>query len=251
MSGDVLLVERRGDVVVLRLNRPERRNALSQELIDAIEREAVRLRDDDSVVAVVITGSAGSFCAGLDLVELGAGRIRLEGDFVGAVRALPQATIAAIDGPAAAGGLELALACDIRLGSGLARFADTHARVGVVPGGGASVLLERVVGLGRALEMSLSARMVEAAEAERWGLLNSVVEGDVVDAALALAERIAGNQRATVRQIKSMVLAAADRGLGDALEHEREEAARFVQTFDPEDVAAVRADVIARNRAGH
>jgi enoyl-CoA hydratase len=237
------------DIVVLRLNRPERRNALTQEIMDEIRRICEEIAADPDVRVVVVTGVGGSFSAGLDLVALGDGDIRLEGSFCDAVRDLPQPTIAAIDGPAITGGLELALACDIRLGSPGSKFADTHVRVGVLPGGGASVALARLVGMGRAKEMSLSGRMVLAEEAERWGLINRIVPEPAIDAAIDLARTIAGNNQAVVAQVLGLIDAGLDRGYADALEHERTSARRFADAFDATTVAAHRDAVIARNRA--
>ena len=245
-----LLEERLEGVVILCLNRPERRNALSKSLIDAIRVTSERLSVDESVTSVIFTGSEGAFCAGLDLKELGDDASNLDGSYVEAVRALPQPTIAAVNGAAVTGGLELALACDMRLGSPQALFADTHARIGVMPGGGASVMLSRLVGLGRANEMSLSGRFVSAEEAERWGLVNRIVpEAELLPASVALARNIAANPPGLVRGIKSLIAQGMDRGLEDALEHERRRFSEFAAgTFTRQDVAARRASVTERGR---
>ncbi|MET0930993.1 MAG: enoyl-CoA hydratase-related protein [Aeromicrobium sp.] len=248
-SGGVVELDRLDDVVVLRLNRPDRRNALTQLVMDETRRACAEIAADAGVHVVVVTGAGGAFCAGLDLMALGDGDLRLDGFFCDAVRDLPQPTIAAIDGPAITGGLELALACDIRLGSAGAKLADTHVRVGVVPGGGASVALARIVGMGRAKEMSLSGRMVLADEAERWGLLNRIVAEPAVDAALELARTIAANDHEVVGLVRRLIGEGLDRGYSDALENERDRAAQFVETYDPASVAAVRDSVLARNRA--
>jgi enoyl-CoA hydratase len=235
-------------VVVLTLNRPGRRNAISSELGRELCRAASELAGDTSARVVVLTGAGGAFCAGLDLNELGDAGTNFDGRFIEYVRDLPQPTIAAIEGPAVTGGLELALACDIRIASASARLADTHARVGVLPGSGASVLLPRLIGYGRAMEMSLSGRYVGAAEAERWGLVNRVVESDALGAALGLASQIAANDAGAVTGIKRLIRAGADRGADDALVREREAAARYFETFDHQVVAASREAIMQRAR---
>jgi enoyl-CoA hydratase len=245
----VLIVTRTGDgVVVLTLNRPDRRNAISSELAAGLCRVLGELASDSSARVVVLTGAGGAFCAGLDLKELGDSGTNFSGRFVEFARDLPQPTIAAIDGPAVTGGLELALACDIRIASAAARLADTHVRVGVLPGSGASILLPRLIGYGRAMEMSLSGRSVGAAEAERWGLVNRVVDTDALGAALGLARQIAANDPAAVTGIKQLIRDGADRGVADALVRERDAAARYFETFDHRAVAATRGAIMQRAR---
>jgi enoyl-CoA hydratase len=235
-------------VVVLTLNRPGSRNAISSELGAELCRVLGELAGDTSARVVVLTGAGGAFCAGLDLKELGDSGTNFDGRFVEYARDLPQPTIAAIDGPAVTGGLELALACDIRIASATARLADTHVRVGVLPGSGASVLLQRLIGYGRAMEMSLSGRYVAAAEAERWGLVNRVVETDALGAALELARQIAANDPAAVTRIKQLIRDGGNRGAQDALISEREAAARYFETFDHRVVAARRDAIMQRAR---
>jgi len=236
-------------VVVLTLNRQGRRNAVSSELGGEICRAAGQLAADPSVRVVVLTGAGGAFCAGLDLNELGDSGTNFDGRFIEAVRDLPQPTIAAIEGPAVTGGLELALACDIRIAAASARLADTHARVGVLPGSGASVLLQRLIGYGRAMEMSLSGRFVGAAEAERWGLVNRMVDSDALGAAVELAGQIAANDAGAVTQIKRLIRDGADRGVAEALVREREAAASYFDAFDHRAVAASRRAIMERARA--
>jgi enoyl-CoA hydratase len=196
-----VLVDRRGPVGILTLNRPERRNAITPELLTRLH-EGVRAFDaDETVRAIVLTGADPAFCAGLDLAALAGGE-RFGVDQPanapaqrGALPATGTPVIAAVNGPAVTGGLELVLACDIVLASDRATFADTHARVGVVPGWGMSVLLPAAIGVRRAMEMSLSGNYVDAATASSWGLVNRVVPHDaLLDAAVALGEDIAGGQ---------------------------------------------------------
>jgi enoyl-CoA hydratase len=231
-------------VVVLTLNRPASRNAVSSELAARLCRVLGELAADTSARVVVLTGAGNAFCSGLDLKELGDSGTNFDGRFVEYARDLPQPTIAAIDGPAVTGGLELALACDIRIASATAQLADTHVRVGVLPGSGASVLLQRLIGYGRAMEMSLSGRSVGAAEAQAWGLVNRVV-----GAALELARQIAANDPAAVARVKQLIRDGGNHGTDNALVRERETAARYFETFDHRVVATTRDAIMQRARA--
>jgi enoyl-CoA hydratase len=245
----VLLRERVGDVELLTLNRPGRRNALSRELMDALGSACRELAHDDSVRVVVFAGSGVSFCAGLDLKELGDSGTNLDGQFIRDIRSMPHPTIAAVDGPAVTAGIEIVLACDIRIGSRRARFADTHARVGVPPGGGATVVLRHVVGLGRALEMSMSGRYVDAVEANDWGLLNRVVDDDPVAPALELAGEIAQNPPELVRHIRTLIHGGCGRPINDALAVESDGFTTMTRGFDIATVRERRDRVFERGRS--
>jgi enoyl-CoA hydratase len=200
----------------------------------------------------ILTGAGRAFCAGVDLKELsgsdgvlqqadaveGAGHIRF------GMRAFKGPVIAAINGFAMTGGLELALNCDIRIASTAARFADTHARVGVIPGGRMSALLPRLIGLSRAKEMSLSGRMIDAETAERWGLVNRIVAPENLMAeALALAEDIARNDPGIVRVYNALIDAGYGMTYAAAIDHEHITSRDSNQRFQREalDASAVAA----------
>jgi enoyl-CoA hydratase len=177
-AGDgVLIVDQVDRVAVITMNRPQARNALNKELQDALVAEVQRAESDDDVDVIVLTGSDPAFCAGFDLTRLAdssaleAGLYSWRGPFPPRYKLL----IGAVNGPAVTGGLELALACDFLVASEHARFADTHAKVGVMPGWGLTVLLPERVGFARAREMSASGRFVDAHLALTWGLVNHVV----------------------------------------------------------------------------
>src|SRR5262249_49423098 len=153
--------------------------ALRSALIDAFRTAA----SDEDVQVVILTGAGRAFCAGLDLKELG-GEAGTDADVLGAVSGreliatigrCDRPIIGAVNGVAVTGGFELALTCDVLIASTSARFADTHARVGILPGWGLSQKLSRLVGLGRAKELSLTGNYLSAEQAERWGLVNRVV----------------------------------------------------------------------------
>ena len=180
---------------VLTLNRPEKLNALSMELRGELVSAIEELRRDPAVRALVLTGAGRAFCAGLDLNELSREESNsaraFELDPVAALLKFEGPIIGAINGVAVTGGFELAMVCDILLASTAAQFADTHAKVGLLPGWGLSVRLPRRIGLHRAKELAFTARFLPAAEAETWGLVNRVVPpGELLDQARAMAEEM-------------------------------------------------------------
>lgn len=184
MSEDVLKVEREGAVALLTLNRPQAMNALSVALRRALAETVEKLEADGGVHVLIVTGAGEkAFSAGLDLKELGqsagiAGDAGSAGPVKDPVRALGMFSgpiIGAINGVAITGGFELALACDVLIGTPNARFSDTHARVGIMPGWGLSQKLSRLVGISRAKELSFTGNFLDAETAREWGLLNRVV----------------------------------------------------------------------------
>lgn len=208
---DVLLTSIDEGVATVTLNRPDARNALNRELRKAIWDTMGSLDVDDAVAAVVVTGADPAFCAGLDLKELASGGARL-GSAVGAPPAgsvvrgpIPPMTkpvIGAVNGVAITGGFELALACDFLVASERAAFADTHARVGIMPGWGLTVLLPEAIGYRRARELSATGNFLDSTTALTWGLVNHVVPHDaVVSTAQELAADIASNDPVAVRRM--------------------------------------------------
>ncbi|MCX6511790.1 MAG: enoyl-CoA hydratase, partial [Actinobacteria bacterium] len=196
---EMVLVERRGRVAVLTLNRPEKRNALSAEMTAEIADQITGLDADDAIGALVLTGADPAFCAGFDLRKLGtelAGTraLRWEGEKrrLGLLPPHRKAIIGAINGPAVTGGLELALGCDFLIASERASFADTHARVGVMPGGGMTIRLPELVGPDRAKRMSLTGEFIDANTALVWGLVTELTNHELLlSRAIELAASIA------------------------------------------------------------
>ncbi len=255
---DLVLTEITDGVATVTLNRPEAMNALSKALRHRLFEVMTALDADDSVRAVVLTGAGTrAFTAGLDLKELGSqegalGAANAEGADENPVKAIEvcrKPVVGAINGVAITGGFEVALACDILIASTNARFADTHARVGIVPGWGLSQKLSRMIGISRAKELSFTGNFLDADTAERWGLVNRVVEPDSL---LAEARRIAGDIASIdpgfIAAYKSLINEgyAASFGDGLALEHARSSAAN--SAVSPEEVEARRAAVQARGR---
>lgn len=247
-------------VALVVLDRPEARNALNSELLRALPRALIEADEDERVRAIVLTGSDPAFCAGLDLKELGSTGNNLGGDDSdsAAERAtsapwpvMTKPLIGAINGPTVTGGLELALHCDFLVASDRARFADTHARVGVMPGWGLTVLLPQAIGLRRAKEMSLTGNFVGPEEALALGLVNHVVpHAELVPIAVGLARDIASNDPEGVATLLASYKECALTTAAEALliEHRVSQSWRE-RHFDPAEIERRRAEVVARGRA--
>jgi enoyl-CoA hydratase len=251
MTDPVLLTDVRDGVAVVTMNRPEVRNALNHELRRAIPTTLRMLDRDPDVAVMVLTGSDPAFCAGLDLGELSEDGLSADPDATPLpFDSLTKPLIGAVNGAAVTGGFELALGCDLLIASERARFADTHARVGVMPGWGLTVLLPQAIGVRRARQLSFTGNYLDAATALEWGLVNSVVRHDeLLDAARALAADMASVPAANLAAIRAAYRAAAAPVDGPALAAE----ARFSRewsrsAFDPDVLAADREAIQARGR---
>lgn len=255
----ILLVERHDGVATVTLNRPEARNALSAALIGGLRETMAALEADDSVDAVVLTGADPAFCAGLDLKELGSTGSNLKAGDPEGTRpdkhlpwgAMTKPVIGAVNGVAVTGGLELALNCDLLIASERARFADTHARVGILPGWGLSVLLPLFVGRGMARRMSLTGDFLTADQALRAGLVTEVVaHEELLPTAQRVAATIAANDRDAVRTLLASYKAIEGEQVGDAFAVEAETSrAWLARGFAPGDVEARRQRIVERGRA--
>jgi enoyl-CoA hydratase len=257
---DVVRVEAADRVCTITLHRPEARNALNTALHRASGAALAAAEDDDGVDVVVLTGADPAFCAGLDLKELGSGGANLAGgrgddhddlrwtNPIQAVWAMTKPVIGAINGACVTGGFELALGCDFLVASERAFFGDTHARVGVTPGGGMSVYLPMAVGLRRAKEMSLTGSFIDAAEAHRLGLVNHVVaHEELASTAHSLAMDIAGNDGPTVRHLKQLYDHNAALPVGEAIAHEQAVFRDYRVDFD--EIERRRAAIVDRGRS--
>lgn len=236
-----LLVSRDGPVAVLTLNRPQAMNAINLALRAALHETLQALRHDPAVRAVVLTGAEKAFCAGMDLREFAqimaetplTEMRRFRWDKGDGIAAFDKPIIAAVNGLAIGGGVELALWCDICFAAQEATFAFAEVSRGLIPGNGGTQRLARRIGPSRALEMILSARTVDAPDALAMGLVDHVVSADqLLPQALALAQRIAANAPVAVRMAKAAVTRGADLSLAEGLQLERDLATLVYTTQD-------------------
>jgi enoyl-CoA hydratase/carnithine racemase len=246
MSAQLIDRARTGDVAWLTLNNPGSMNALSVAMLEQLA-DAVRdLRQDGSVRCVVITGAGKAFCAGGDLLGFQADlaepttdrfldRLRFAQDVFDAIECLPMPVIAAVNGYAIAGGLELLLCCDMVIAAESARIGDGHARYGIIPAGGSSARLPRKIAANRANYMLLSAELMPARTLELWGLINLVVaDGELLDAAAGLARSIAQHSPLGLKLIKGLLHSSVEIGAEAAA---RAEITAFEQYATSRDLA--------------
>jgi enoyl-CoA hydratase len=259
MSEPVVLVTKAGGIATVTLNRPEKLNALNRDLRSSFCRVMQELRDDPEAQVVIITGAGRAFCAGLDLRELGAeaggegGALVRDGtsvSFITVIEDMNVPVIAAVNGFAVTGGFEMVLACDMVVAAEDAQFADTHARVGVMPGGGMTARLPRAIGIRKAKELSLTGNYLGAREAERMGLVNRVVApGEALNEAQAIAAQILTANQPIVRQLKKLYELTTRATLEDAIRIEQEYFRAYNSSSKLEDFDRQREAVMERGRS--
>ncbi|MEO9968323.1 MAG: enoyl-CoA hydratase [Hyphomonadaceae bacterium] len=251
---DLILVEKHDAVALVTLNRPDALNALSRALRAELVQVFDALATDETVRAVVLTGEGRAFTAGVDLKEAGETGFALGADggdidIARALGAYPWPIIGAVNGFAITGGFELALMCDVLLASTEAKFADTHARVGIMPGWGLSQKLSRLIGTSRAKELSFTGNFLDAETAERWGLVNRVYAvNELVPAALKLGHDMCSCDPALLKNYKAVIDDGLAIGFGDALEMEIKRSAEHAASVTAESVEEARKQVTARGR---
>lgn len=221
-----------GPIATITLNRPEARNAYSEAMVTELVGALDRAELDDQVRVVIVTGAGSAFCAGGDLKAMRERSGMFKGDpvelrdkYLRGMQTIPRRfnsfekpTIAAINGAAIGAGLGLALMCDLRISSDRAKFGSTFARVGLIPGDGGAYLLTRVVGFSRALELILTARIIDADEASSIDLIHRLVpHSEVLPAAREMADHIASLPPKAVRMAKTALYRSVDRDLETAL----------------------------------
>lgn len=233
-----MIVERKGAVAVLTLNRPEVLNALSDSLVEAVVSEMERLDKEEGVRAVVLTGGSKVFAAGADIKGMAdaTSQEMQKSDRLAKwerMRKISKPIVAAVSGFALGGGCEMAMSCDMIVASENAVFGQPEILIGVIPGAGGTQRLTRAIGKYRAMEFVLSGRRFSAQQALEWGLVNHVVPNElVVEEAVSLAEEIASRPPIAVRLAKEAVNWAVDVELGEGLVKERQ---HFYKLFDTED----------------
>ncbi|MFG0256368.1 MAG: enoyl-CoA hydratase [Phycisphaerales bacterium JB043] len=248
-SGEPLvLTERLGQVALVTLNRPDSLNALSSDLRDEIASTFQALTESRDILGVILTGRGKAFSAGLDLKELARAieQSQLidavsENEMIRAIRRFDRPLIGAINGFAITGGLELALACDFLVASSSAHFADTHTLLGIMPGWGLSQLLPRRIGLARAMEMSFTARFIDAPLAYDWGLVNHVVDHDaLLPTCIEMAQRLTHADRRTLLEQKRVMRDGSSLALDEGLSMEAEANRRIASTLSARTIGARR-----------
>jgi enoyl-CoA hydratase len=230
---DTILVDDRDTSVVITLNRPDALNSISPAMIDDLNAALDGIEDRRTLTALVITGQGRAFCAGADLKAArermtGADAATVNSRFLDDLRLIllrierfPAPVIAAVNGLALAGGLELVLACDLVLAAASARFGDAHANYGLVPGGGSSVRLPRKIGPTRAKQLIYTGDFLPATQMAEWGLVNEVVaDDDLAAAADTLVAKLAEKSPIGLRRMKRMVDDGLDQPVEQALRYE-------------------------------
>jgi enoyl-CoA hydratase len=251
----IVKLEKENGIATVTLNRPEALNALSRELRMAMAATFRDLQADEETRVVILTGAGRAFCAGMDLKELAStsaddAQWGESEDPRPAIDAFEGPVIGAINGYATTAGFELALACDILIASTEARFADTHARVGMIPGWGLSVRLPRLIGINRAKEISFTGNFITAEQAEKWGLVNRVVPPeDLLPVCRKLAEDMVSCNAATLLAYKKMINEGYGMGFADALNRESDLAVEWAKRITGSgEIAARRDGIFKRGR---
>ncbi|MCA1324028.1 enoyl-CoA hydratase [Herbaspirillum sp. alder98] len=239
MSYQNILVETQGRVGVIRLHRPKALNALDDTLMTELGQALLAYDADDEIGCVIVTGSEKAFAAGADIVAMADFTYMdvFNGEFITrnweTIRRVRKPVIAAVAGFALGGGCELAMMCDFIIAADNARFGQPEIKIGIVPGAGGTQRLPRAVSKAKAMDMALTARMMDAQEAERAGLVSRVVPADkLMEEALAAANTICDMPRQVAMMVKDSVNRAFESTLTDGLRYER---ALFYSCFATED----------------
>ena len=252
---NVLITKTKDSITTLTMNRPENLNALSVELRQKLGETFIQLKSDTSTKVIILTGSGRAFTAGLDLKELGQRGMRAPSsnnetiNVVRAIREVGKPVIAAVNGCAVTGGFELALACDILIASTHALFADTHVRMGVVPGWGLSQRLARLIGVSRAKQVSFTGNYIDAETASRWGLVNDVFEPpELLPYCEKIANDICSAKPETLREVHRLIDYGWEHSLYDGLEEEISASASLNRDLTAQTLEKNRLQVQSRGR---
>lgn len=248
----IILKNQKDGITTVTLNRPEHLNALSRDMRLAITDTFLELKEDASTRVIILTGAGRAFSAGLDLKELGQQGFDNAPPSVNlhrAVKEVGKPIIGAINGFAITGGFEIALMCDILIGSTQAKFADTHVRMGVVPGWGLSQRLASLIGASRAKELSFSGNYLDAATAERWGLVNRVVEPEeLLPQCESLAADICQADPQTLKEVHALIDFGVENTLQQGLLEESQRSAQHKGDLSPDTLDKRRVAVTERGR---
>ena len=239
MQYENIIVETQGKVGLVRLNRPKALNALNDQLMDELGHALMSFDGDDNIGCIVITGSEKAFAAGADIGAMASYTYMdvFKGEYITrnweTVRRVRKPVIAAVAGYALGGGCELAMMCDFIIAADTAKFGQPEVKLGTMPGAGGTQRLPRAVSKAKAMDMCLTARMMDAAEAERAGLVSRVVAADkLLDETLAAAGTIASMSLPVVMMVKESINRAYESTLAEGVQYERR---LFHSTFATED----------------
>jgi enoyl-CoA hydratase/carnithine racemase len=254
MAYEHIIVERKEDgIVKIILNRPQVLNAYSNALLRELKQALTAIQLDDSVAVIILTGTGRAFCAGRDLKvpEDIVGSDEILFDVFPMLQKIGLPVIAAVNGFAIAGGFELAMACDIIIASQNALFKEAHAQMGVLPSAGSSQKLPRLIGEKRAKEILFTSKFISAAEAERMGIVNKVVEPQNLEEEVMLIARVIASQpRQIIRKLKQLVNEGMKMNFDAALIFEELESRKWRANLNREEIAQRAQIVIKAGRAG-
>ena len=233
---ETVIFEKQGRLAHISLNRPQSLNAYNVQMRDDFSEALAAVADDPDVGALLITGEGRAFCAGADLTEFGsapslaiARNVRWQRDVWGQLRGVQQPVVCAVHGYCIGSGVEIALFCDLRLAARGTVFAMPEVRLGMVPAAGGTQTVPRTIGTGRALDLLLTGRRIDAGEALALGLVTRVVEAeDLLEAATQLGQQLANGNRETQNYAKTAIVLGLDSTLADGLAQERRLSARLL-----------------------
>ena len=251
----MIKLEKQNGIATVTLSRAKKQNALSFEMFVELNKAIKNIKRDRSIRAVVINGDGKHFCAGMDLMELASGNGETAADadvnaLADTIARFKGPVIAAVNGHAVTAGFELALACDVIIASKKARFADTHARVGILPGWGLSQRLPRLIGLSRAKELSFTGQPIYGEQAVAWGLANHVTEPEnLLSKAEELAEHMCACVPHILQQYKVLIDTGYNMHLNEALAWENREAIISAEKATGDLIASRRAAVFDKGRS--
>jgi enoyl-CoA hydratase len=252
MTYENIILQKENGIAKLTLNRPKVLNALNSALVAELKQALQEINKDETIDVVILTGAGRAFCAGMDLKALGESLEPFEAvaDIFYLLDNLDPPVIAAVNGFAITGGFELALACDLIVASEDAVFRDTHAQVGVIPGGGNSQRLPRLVGEKKAKELLFTSEFISAKEAERIGLINRVVPAEKLEEeVMQLAKKIASQPRDMIRKLKRTVNEGMKMNFGSAMMFEQIEFRRHLGKMAAKEIEQRRQAVVEGGRA--
>ncbi|MFD2644606.1 enoyl-CoA hydratase/isomerase family protein [Pseudomonas japonica] len=242
MNYETIIYERKESVAWITLNRPSELNAVNQRMLEELSDVLTAIKTDASQRVIVLTGSGRAFCAGADLKALLGSLDATPGErnfsdltleTLSLLRNMPKPVIGAVNGLTIAGGLELAMCCDVLIGAASAKIGDGHANFGVFPGGGGAAVLPRKIGLNRAKQLLFSGDLLSATQMQAWGLLNDVVaDEDLNPVVAALATRMATKSSLVLRRMKAVANRSIDQSMEVALRDELLECLNHTRSHD-------------------